>query len=200
MQGIIQKDWHTTHVFQLCDNLGSKCLHPSHLFFHSLPSPTHLRRPIPIFHLLTSQTSPITWQWMTSPSRSSFWHLGWPQLELDTSLRLGLPWRASTWSWWSLSVCVSFFCVTTDHLPCALTCTHYKFCRTKDSLLNIVSETWFRKRLKKHEHQTMLNSLVLKAQLRNFSSYVRKEPILSAAPIINKWEYCFSDSDIEVTP
>ena len=102
--------------FDFCDSVCSNCLHPfsclSHTF-HSSP-PLAISHPSPPSVSL-SQTLLITWQWMTSPSRSSCWPLAWPLPESEASPHLRLRCGAAAWSRRS-SPCLLCSCsVATDH-------------------------------------------------------------------------------------
>lgn len=102
--------------FSFCDSVCSNCLHPfsgiSHIFF--------IVRLISASVYPSSQTLLITWQWMTSPSRSSCWPLVWPQPESAAALRLQLLCGAATLVQrylWCSQCCCCF--ATTD--PCTYT-------------------------------------------------------------------------------
>lgn len=83
-----------------------------------------------IFHpsiLSPSQTFLITWRWRTSPSRSSCWPLGWPQLEQEVFLRLQLhsggasQFRSCLRHWFCFSFGITDpWTSTTYKIPCAL--------------------------------------------------------------------------------
>ena len=126
------------HVFfSFCDRVSSNCLHPLLLFLSCFPffcllSLSHLSASV---CLSRPQISLITWQWKTSPSRSSCWPPGWPQPAWEASPRPRLRSGGATWSWRSLwrSLCSCY--VSTD------LCTHtlpsplylriqYKLCET----------------------------------------------------------------------
>lgn len=88
--------------FSFCDSVCSNCLHPfsclAHIF-HSLPLFPYLpsiSSPSPFVSL--PQTSLITWQWTTSPSRSSCWPLAWPRPESEVSPHLRPRCGGATWS------------------------------------------------------------------------------------------------------
>lgn len=114
------------HMF-LCfgDSVCSNCLHPfscfSHIFHSSFASSHYLSSISLVSCLSPAQILTITWRWTTSPSRSSCWPLGCPQLESEAPRHLQLLCRAATWFqrclWRSLCSCF----VTTDQ------CTHQLF-------------------------------------------------------------------------
>lgn len=68
-----------------------------------------LAPPWHIFHCPSSQTWPITWWWMTSPSRSSCWLLAWPRPGSEARPHLLLSCGGATLSrhspWWFLFSC-----------------------------------------------------------------------------------------------
>ena len=108
--------------FSFCDSVSLivSIFPPASLIFFILwllsLSPIHLLR---LYLCLSpSQTLLITWQWKTSPSRSSCWPLGWPLLASEASPHLRLrPWGA-TWSSRSLWHLLFSRYITTDQ------CTH----------------------------------------------------------------------------
>lgn len=149
------------HVFfSFCDSVCSNCLHPSSCFshiFHCLPPPS-ISCPSPPSPSLSpslstvspSQTWLITWPWMTSPSRSSCWPLGWPQPALEASRHLQLHSGGAAWSWHSLWRLLCSCPVLTDQctrahtLPSPLYLTvQYKLCGTwKINFLEWSSGFW----------------------------------------------------------
>lgn len=105
------------HVFfSFCDSACSNCLHP-----FSLPLSYFSLFSYPPCHLLClspSQIWLITWQWTTSPSRSSCWPLAWPRPGSEASPHLLLRCGGATWSRRSLWRLLCSCSVVTDR------CTH----------------------------------------------------------------------------